>query len=277
MKKSVYAFAAIALLSMTACSEKESQYVKFADPAFKEFIVKSYVADGSPEITKEYAAEIEYIDCSGRGITDLGGIEYFVNLKTLKCQGNDIYDIDLTANTKLEYLSFSSIYEQLEDYSYRFVSIKCKPDAVILPDVDTYKSPIMDLNGVRGIVFLCSTGWCFSPGEEGITTWGYKETTTGATSDDGWENSEKIPDSPAVQWCKQFGDEYYLPVGEYGYIDTYSRNFEDLGITSFKNTAYWTSKEATAETAYTYNGSSTTWNKGWKCNVRAVRRLTENQ
>ncbi|WP_164905440.1 RCC1 domain-containing protein [Flavobacterium sufflavum] len=51
---------------------------------------------------------VKSIDVSNSGITNLSGIEYFMNLESLICKGNLLSSIDLSKNTLLKYLDCSN-------------------------------------------------------------------------------------------------------------------------------------------------------------------------
>ena len=76
----------------------------FPDDNFRAYVLTLAGEDGilSPE---ERAAEV--MDCSGRDIISLTGLEFFPELKELNCSDNKLTEIYLTANTKLEKLDCS--------------------------------------------------------------------------------------------------------------------------------------------------------------------------
>ena len=57
-----------------------------------------------------YEAEaITYLDVSGKGISDMTGIENFVNLEVLDCSDNQLIKLDLSRNKKLKELDVSNM------------------------------------------------------------------------------------------------------------------------------------------------------------------------
>ena len=73
----------------------------FPDPAFSAFVSENFDKDGNGLLSGAEAAAVTEIHCSGHGITDLTGIEYFPNLKVLDCSDNDLTELDLSGNPAL--------------------------------------------------------------------------------------------------------------------------------------------------------------------------------
>ncbi len=63
--------------------------------------------DGDSQISKEEAESVDYLNVAGYDITDIRGIEAFVNLDTLFCGDNYFASLDLSANPNLKYLDCS--------------------------------------------------------------------------------------------------------------------------------------------------------------------------
>ncbi|MDR0682600.1 MAG: hypothetical protein LBG15_12270 [Dysgonamonadaceae bacterium] len=82
--------------------------IEIADPAFKRYLLENFDADEDGEISTEEAETVSKIDCSGKEIESLGGIEYFVNLDTLICHSNALIKIDLDKNPLLSLLNCSN-------------------------------------------------------------------------------------------------------------------------------------------------------------------------
>lgn len=96
----------------------EAQNINFPDAVFKaklisasptnNFIAKNLSGnycridtnyDGN--IQQSEALQISYIEVNGSNITDITGIEYFSNLKTLYCSGNYISNVNINGLTNL--------------------------------------------------------------------------------------------------------------------------------------------------------------------------------
>ena len=82
--------------------------VNIPDNSFKNYLLALYDIDGDNEISEDEAKSVENISCANREISDLTGVEYFVNLKSLDCSGNSITALNLRKNTDLINFSCSS-------------------------------------------------------------------------------------------------------------------------------------------------------------------------
>lgn len=65
------------------------------DAALKAYLVNNYDDDGDEEISIVEADNITMVNCSGKGVTDLTGLEACTNLVTLNCSNNNITTINL--------------------------------------------------------------------------------------------------------------------------------------------------------------------------------------
>lgn len=79
----------------------QADYIVFEDRLFKEVLVELYDTNEDAEIDSREASAITNIECSGKSIYSLKGIEKLTNLQTLDCSNNSITELDLTANTEL--------------------------------------------------------------------------------------------------------------------------------------------------------------------------------
>ncbi|SFB85985.1 T9SS type A sorting domain-containing protein [Kaistella jeonii] len=81
-----------------------AQNIYIPDVNFKAFLVGSSQinTNGDNEIQITEAEAFSFgMDCSGKNINDLTGIEAFVNLRLLKCFYNNLVSVDVTKNTAL--------------------------------------------------------------------------------------------------------------------------------------------------------------------------------
>jgi hypothetical protein len=84
-----------------------AQNVTIPDPNFKNYLIANTAINlnGDSEIqVSEAVAFDDTIACFGMSITDMQGIEAFVNLKGLACVANQISYLDISQNTSLEFL-----------------------------------------------------------------------------------------------------------------------------------------------------------------------------
>ena len=75
--------------------------VQFEDAALKAYLVNNYDDDGDGEISIMEAENITNVNCSGKGVSSLAGLEACANLETLDCSNNSISTIRLPRLTKL--------------------------------------------------------------------------------------------------------------------------------------------------------------------------------
>lgn len=82
----------------------------FPDEVFREYVSKEFDLDGNGELSKSEISEAERINVRNNVIRSLKGLEYFTELVYLDCEHNfDLGSIDVSKNTKLEYLSCGKI------------------------------------------------------------------------------------------------------------------------------------------------------------------------
>lgn len=93
----------VAAGSFSQCEKYSS--VKIIDENFLEALTELGVdTDGDGTISFREAAEVKTLDIYYCDIFDLTGIEWFINLETLRCGNNDYTDLDVSQNTTLKYL-----------------------------------------------------------------------------------------------------------------------------------------------------------------------------
>jgi len=90
----------------TQC-EKETgiELIDIPDNAFLTALIELGVdSDGDGKISPAEAEAITYLDVRQKSISDLTGIEAFVNLDSLNCQTNNLASLDLSGNSALIWL-----------------------------------------------------------------------------------------------------------------------------------------------------------------------------
>ena len=75
--------------------------VVIPDAALKAWLVGNYDDDGDGELSIAEADNVTLVNCSGRGVKDLTGLEACTNLETIDCSNNDISTVILPRLTKL--------------------------------------------------------------------------------------------------------------------------------------------------------------------------------
>lgn len=83
-----------------------AETISFVDPAFEKIAVTLCDLDGDGKVSRAEALNLETLDITDKGITDLTGIEWFTNLRILNCSGNSsLKALDVSNNTALEELN----------------------------------------------------------------------------------------------------------------------------------------------------------------------------
>ncbi|SOE21867.1 hypothetical protein SAMN06298216_2319 [Spirosomataceae bacterium TFI 002] len=86
----------------------ENPFFEIPDPNFEKYLVDAKIdKDGivNGKMAKVDANGLKKIDCYGRKINSLVGIEQFVDLEELNCYSNSISSIDVSKNLKLKTLN----------------------------------------------------------------------------------------------------------------------------------------------------------------------------
>lgn len=85
-----------------------AETISFVDPAFEKIAVTLCDLDGDGKVSRAEALNLETLDITNNGITDLTGIEWFTNLRILNCSENSsLKTLDISNNTALEELNCS--------------------------------------------------------------------------------------------------------------------------------------------------------------------------
>lgn len=89
----------------------EDMSLAFPDPIFRQYVLGNFDTNGDNKITMSEAELVTSISVnktkstsSTQKIKTLQGIQYFINLLTLKCEYNELTDIDLSCNKLLRNL-----------------------------------------------------------------------------------------------------------------------------------------------------------------------------
>ena len=79
----------------------------FPDPAFRAYVAGNLDPNGDLWLTLQELWAVKDMDCREKGIASLQGVEYFTELQTLNCSGNELTSLRFTGNPLLKKLDCS--------------------------------------------------------------------------------------------------------------------------------------------------------------------------
>ncbi|MBG6130519.1 Leucine-rich repeat (LRR) protein [Aquimarina sp. EL_43] len=85
-----------------------SKIINFNDPNFKAGLVSKYDIDGDNQISVDEAEKVGVINLENKNISNIIGIEYFVNLRVLLLKNNQISSVNLSKNNKLNTIDLAN-------------------------------------------------------------------------------------------------------------------------------------------------------------------------
>jgi Leucine-rich repeat (LRR) protein len=91
--------------------------IDIPDLALKKYLVDNYDYDGNGEISIAEAENITMVNCSGKGVANLIGLESCTNLVTLDCSNNNITKIELPNLAQLETVTCNDCPIELMNFS----------------------------------------------------------------------------------------------------------------------------------------------------------------
>lgn len=96
---------AFAVLPMTkpalADGDVDINDTNFPDAVFRAYVQNEFDKDSNGKLSQEELDNVEYIVVTGKGISDLKGVENFTNLLQLRCDKNNLTSLDISKNTEL--------------------------------------------------------------------------------------------------------------------------------------------------------------------------------
>lgn len=137
MKKLAKLFAVILILILFL-NNVAAQNVNIPDPNFKSELVGNtdINTNGDSEIqVSEAEAFTGNINCSFREISNLEGIQYFVNIKSLDCSTNKLTVLDVSQNTKLTSLDCTNNKITTLVINPQLTSLSCNYNLIDVLDV----------------------------------------------------------------------------------------------------------------------------------------------
>ena len=106
-------------------SKIENNEKNFPDINFRTFISNKLDKFGNGYLTKNFIDKITVLECTGKEIKSLQGIEYFTNLTDLNCNVNKLKELDVSNNPVL-----------------REIHCDCKNSTQVDRDYDNYEMEI---------------------------------------------------------------------------------------------------------------------------------------
>ena len=173
MKKHLTSIILISIMVLLFSCQSET--VVIPDINFKNALLKSDCIDTDKDgkadrnldlnndnkIQLSEIQNLEFLDVSSKNIKSLEGIEYFVNLKGLDCYKNELKNLNLTKNTKLETLfCFDNLIEELDlSKNTDLVELGCRGNKIMHLDLSQntklkiaycYKNNLTTINLING-------------------------------------------------------------------------------------------------------------------------------
>lgn len=230
-------------------------------------------------VNVRYNTKLEYLSTAGNAAITTINVKNNPALKTLAVSKNSITELDVTANTNLERLDIGSTLITELDLSENslldFIDISDTPFKKSLKVGDYVclgKSDGIVFQTTENVVKMVSM-------DETVSQWGYDGIRVEAYDEaDGFANTQKIPDSPAAQWCTSKGSNWYLPASKEGkdmvmVISVINPVIVSCGGTEFDcNRFYWSSTASTNNSSYAcyYSHYLSTERRAGNERVRAV-------
>ena len=133
----------------------------FPDKNFRD-VVKTFDTDDNNILSDTEIAAVKEIDCKGRAITNLKGIEYFTALEYLYCSKNELTALDLRQNTELKELNCSTNLLTALDLSQNpnLTRVICSENALTALNLSS-NSKLTNLNASGNIREITLTGNTF--------------------------------------------------------------------------------------------------------------------
>ena len=121
------------LLLFSNCSGND-EIVVIPDANFKSYLLENFDKNNDGNITISEANAVKAINCAGKNINDLTGIEKFINLESLDCSNNNLLELEIRYNKKLNKLACKGNEDQM--FIYIGVSSPLKNQNVQKPDAN---------------------------------------------------------------------------------------------------------------------------------------------
>lgn len=107
MKKNILFIGLCLIITILSCNNKKNSnskindFIEVPDTNFKKYLVTNFDTDKDGKISKSEAEAVKVINCSNMNISDMAGIEQFINIEELDCSKNKLIELDVCKNAKL--------------------------------------------------------------------------------------------------------------------------------------------------------------------------------
>ena len=127
-------------------NEANEAIVEIPDANFKSFLLENFDTNKDGNISLPEAKAVKKLDCSGKNIKSLDGIEKFENLEYLDCSNNQLNELELRYNKKIDRLICTKNNNPLSIYFVMSSPLTNKrmkrPADNVQPDVSKVEIPI---------------------------------------------------------------------------------------------------------------------------------------
>ena len=105
MKKIILSLSVLCFMLLLFSNCSGNDIVEIPDANFKTYLLENFDKNNDGNISLSEAKAVKEINCSGKNIVRLDGIEKFENLESLDCSNNQIFEIEIRHNKKLNKLA----------------------------------------------------------------------------------------------------------------------------------------------------------------------------
>ena len=124
--------------------------IEIPDANFKQYLLEHFDLNGDGAISSEEAEAVTFMDCSGKEIESMTGLEYFINLDTLICKDNLIVGLDVSKNMLLTMLN-------CDGNSIRSLDLSANPEITVLSCSSNQMEELILSNSSKLTTLNCSS------------------------------------------------------------------------------------------------------------------------
>ena len=125
------------IISSVSFKSKRINETNFPDWNFRNYLANEIDLDKDGVLTPSEMSSVVSMDISNKGISNLKGIEFFTELRTLDCSGNNLTSLDVSKNTSLVelYCNDNKLTELILGNNSALTTLNCKNNQ--LTNIDT--------------------------------------------------------------------------------------------------------------------------------------------